>query len=235
VLKNITCESSIELSQKRIIAPSNAEPNMTEGSNIMRTSPSENATHSSIDVDEILSGFNDYGLMNGSPAQMQNQQKGTAIGDDLRVFFEHIMVPELQSIHGEYLQPPPDLTAWMPEVEHFGELDLFGSSFVPSMDQVFDPQFGSQHIDGTPGSFNASDTIQAINDAGQESTTQRKDGSIRNPPWCVNYKNSHDMTLTGVLQAISHSESARSDRAWELNHRRRDHRPGFIASPTIRL
>jgi hypothetical protein len=213
ISKNIACETCMELSQRRTFPASNGEQNMTEESNLMPTSSGGGVSHSPIDVDEVLPGSIDYQLMNESPAQMQNLHGGSAISDDLRIFFEQIMVPELQSFHGEYLQPPPDLTAWMPEVDHCGALDLFGSSFVPSMDQIFEPHFNTQQISGTPGSLNVSDMMQPTNDRGNESTAQHRAAGIHNNSWCVNVMNLYAVILTRVTQVISHSQSARSDRA----------------------
>ncbi|ORY01675.1 hypothetical protein BCR34DRAFT_627710 [Clohesyomyces aquaticus] len=48
------------------------------------------------------------------------------------------MVPEADFLGVEYMQPPPDLTMWMPEVEWLGQLDLFGTDFTPTIDQTFE-------------------------------------------------------------------------------------------------
>jgi hypothetical protein len=205
--KNIACESSIELSQRRPFAASDVSQEIAEESGIMpTTSGGGDGIHSLIDVNEVPSGINDYELMDETPTEMHTHDGTTAIGDDLRMFFDQIMVPELQLIHGGCLQPPPDLTAWMPEVDHFGELDLFESSFVPNMDQIFEPQFGTQYINGTPGSLNASDTMQPINDRGYKSTPRQRDGGIRHSPWYVNSIYCYSMVLTCTIQALSHLE-----------------------------
>ncbi|KAF3039906.1 hypothetical protein E8E12_005699 [Didymella heteroderae] len=63
-------------------------------------------------------------------------------------FFEQIMVPAPDFMGVDYLQPPPDLAAWMPEVDWLGTGDIFGNDFTPAIDQMLDAQ-ASQH-DGFP-------------------------------------------------------------------------------------
>jgi len=50
------------------------------------------------------------------------------------------MVPQPDFMSAEDMQPPPDLTMWMPEVELLGQLDLFDTDFTPTIDQTFEAQ-----------------------------------------------------------------------------------------------
>jgi hypothetical protein len=52
-------------------------------------------------------------------------------------FFDQIMVTQPDFLATEYLQPPPDLNAWLPETDWIGEIDLFGADFVPAIDETF--------------------------------------------------------------------------------------------------
>lgn len=50
------------------------------------------------------------------------------------------MVPEPEFISMEPMQPPPDLSTWMPDVDWFGQVDLFSIDFMPTVDQTFEAQ-----------------------------------------------------------------------------------------------
>ncbi|KAH7074454.1 C2H2 type zinc finger domain-containing protein [Paraphoma chrysanthemicola] len=77
---------------------------------------------SSADAQVLLDLYNDTGYnQHGIPA-----------------FFEQIMVPAPDFIGVNYMQPPPDLTAWMPEVDWLGQMDIFGIDFSPAIDQMLD-------------------------------------------------------------------------------------------------
>jgi hypothetical protein len=150
----------------------------------MQAHAHEDVSHSPICVDAIAPLTGNYELVDDSTIQMQAFNE-PALGQDLRNFFEQIMVPEFDSIGSEYVQPPPDLTAWMDEVEYFGELDLFGSNFVPSMDQIFEPQLGQQQAVVTPRSVDGSGTAPSVIGNGRVSTTQRRHLAYQNSPWYV--------------------------------------------------
>lgn len=55
-------------------------------------------------------------------------------------FFEQIMVPAPDFMGVDYPQPPPDLAAWMPEVDWLITGDIFGNDFTPAIDQMLDAQ-----------------------------------------------------------------------------------------------
>ncbi|KAJ4984578.1 C6 transcription factor [Stagonosporopsis vannaccii] len=55
-------------------------------------------------------------------------------------FFEQIMVPAPDFMGADYMQAPPDLMAWMPEVDWLGQVDIFGNDFTPAVDQMLEVQ-----------------------------------------------------------------------------------------------
>lgn len=55
-------------------------------------------------------------------------------------FFEQIMVPAPDFLGSDYMQPPPDLTAWMPETDWLGQIDIFGNDFTPTVSQMLEVQ-----------------------------------------------------------------------------------------------
>jgi hypothetical protein len=68
-------------------------------------------------------------------------------------FFEQIMVPAPDFMGVDYLQPPPDLAAWMPEIDWLTTGDIFGNEFTPAIDQMLDEQvsqIGSLPADQQP-------------------------------------------------------------------------------------
>ncbi|CAN9177469.1 unnamed protein product [Alternaria alternata] len=53
-------------------------------------------------------------------------------------FFEQIMVPAPDFMGVDYMQAPPDLTAWMPETDWLGQVDIFGNDFTPTVSQMLE-------------------------------------------------------------------------------------------------
>ncbi|CAN9222169.1 unnamed protein product [Alternaria alternata] len=53
-------------------------------------------------------------------------------------FFEQIMVPAPDFLGVDYMQAPPDLTAWMPETDWLGQVDIFGNDFTPTVSQMLE-------------------------------------------------------------------------------------------------
>lgn len=104
--------------------------------------------HNYVDAASTFAGS--YGAADDNTILMQGFNNEAALNQDLRNFFEQIMVSEFDAMATEFIQPPPDLTAWMDEVEYFGQLDLFGANFMPNMDQIFDPQVAQEQINPVP-------------------------------------------------------------------------------------
>jgi hypothetical protein len=61
----------------------------------------------------------------------------TAQHNAIPSFFDQIMVPEPDFLELGYAQPPLDFSKWMPEVDWFDNVDIFGSDFVPAIDETF--------------------------------------------------------------------------------------------------
>jgi hypothetical protein len=59
---------------------------------------------------------------------------------NIPAFFEQIMVPAPDFLGMEFMQPPPDLTTCMPELDWLGQMDIFGSDFTPAIDQILEAQ-----------------------------------------------------------------------------------------------
>ncbi|EDU44696.1 hypothetical protein PtrSN002B_003714 [Pyrenophora tritici-repentis] len=97
-------------------------------------------------------------------------------------FFEQIMVTHSDFLATEYLCPPPDLTAWLPETDWFGQVDLFGADFVPAIDETFNTptlDAGRVGAETTPGGT-------TINDAGATNSgdaVRRRHAVFKQSPW----------------------------------------------------
>lgn len=97
-------------------------------------------------------------------------------------FFEQIMVTQSDFLASDYLQPPADLTTWLPETDWLGEVDLFGADFVPAIDETFNiPSLDAVRIGTTttPGG-----TI--INDAratDSDDAVKRRHAVFKQSPW----------------------------------------------------
>lgn len=84
-------------------------------------------------------------LTAGTEPRVSSLALGDTFGDEvimsndfsIPAFFEHIMVSDLDWMRGGYIQPPPDLTTWMQDVDCFDSVDPFSSDFVPNVDDVF--------------------------------------------------------------------------------------------------
>ena len=96
-------------------------------------------------------------------------------------FFEQIMVPAPDFMGVDYTQPPPDLTAWMPEVDWLGHVDIFGNDFTPAIYQTLEAQ-------ATPGVVqtltvqppNATDTSHEKID---NASARRRHDIFKQSPW----------------------------------------------------
>lgn len=98
-------------------------------------------------------------------------------------FFEQIMVPAPDYMGVDFMQPPPDLTAWMPEGDWLGEVDIFGNDFTPVIDQMLVPQM-------TQGSNLPIETQEAsVTDTSHEridnNSAKRRYAVFKQSPWSV--------------------------------------------------
>ena len=69
---------------------------------------------------------------------------------DIPSFFEQVMMCDMETIGPDAMQPPPNLTTWMPEAEWFGAVDLFGNEFAPTVDQTLEDQQVLNQFFATP-------------------------------------------------------------------------------------
>jgi hypothetical protein len=156
--------------------------------------------HECVGVNVVPPLISNYGVTADETMQMHAFHHSPDPGQDLRNFFEQIMVPEFDFIGSEYIQPPPDLTACMEEVEYLGELDLFGNNFLPSVGQVFGPQQHPQRTDATPISADGSSISPSITQHHDVHATQGRHLAVQNSLWYVN-------VLEGVLYPNSFHRS----------------------------
>lgn len=135
--------------------------------------------HNFVDAASTFAGS--YGAADDGTMHIHGFNNEAALNQDLRTFFEQIMVPEFDSMGAEYIQPPPDLSAWMDEVEYFGQLDLFGANFVPNMDHMFDPQLAQeQQVSPAPVSVDGSG-LSSLNRRHRDDTHRGHPASQRSP------------------------------------------------------
>jgi hypothetical protein len=161
----------------------------------MQTHADDISTQSPICVDAVSSLAGSFEETNDETIQIQALDSDAALGQDLRNFFDQIMVPEYDFIGSQYMQPPLDLAAWMDEAEYFGELDLFGTNFLPNMDQIFEPQPGLQQNTATPKLVDAGSISSPNNDRGSVNTSQPRHIAFQNSLWYVAMLDLHSALL----------------------------------------
>lgn len=96
-------------------------------------------------------------------------------------FFEQIMVPEPDFMGIDFLQPPPDLAAWMPEVDWLSSGDIFGNDFTPAIDQMLEAQV-SQEVPQSSEiqSLNVTDTSH---DKIDNNSARRRHAAFKQSAW----------------------------------------------------
>lgn len=103
-------------------------------------------------------------------------------GHNIPAFFEQIMVPQPDFMSAEYMQPPPDLTMWMPEVELLGQLDLFDTDFTPTIDQTFEAQ--AVIYDNSIAAYTHDDSVAETPDMRVEVDLARRQPTVmQQSPW----------------------------------------------------
>ncbi|KAH6099556.1 hypothetical protein HBI69_229430 [Parastagonospora nodorum] len=95
-------------------------------------------------------------------------------------FFEQIMVDHGDFLAMDYLQPPPDLTTWLPEADWFTEVDLFGADFVPAIDDTFNAPRLDSCADATPPAGTITDEARGTNSG---DAVKRRHAVFRRSPW----------------------------------------------------
>ena len=95
-------------------------------------------------------------------------------------FFEQIMVPAPDFMGIDYLQPPPDLAAWMPEVDWLTTGDIFGNDFTPAIDQMLDAQVSQN--DSLP-SEHPSPTKDTSHEKIDSNSARRRHAAFKQSAW----------------------------------------------------
>lgn len=96
-------------------------------------------------------------------------------------FFEQIMVPAPDFMGVDYMQPPPDLTAWMPEVDWLGQVDIFGNDFTPAIHQMLEAQATPEAVLLSEAQArNATDTLHEKID---NASAKRRHAIFKQSPW----------------------------------------------------
>ncbi|KAH7559035.1 hypothetical protein BM1_03972 [Bipolaris maydis] len=97
-------------------------------------------------------------------------------------FFEQIMVTQSDFLANEYLHPSAGLTAWLPETDWLGEVDLFGADFMPAIDDTFNsPSLNTGRVGTTttPGGTVVHDA-RATNSG---DAVRRRHAVFKQSPW----------------------------------------------------
>jgi hypothetical protein len=108
---------------------------------LSHVSPQGEVEPSPIISRELQEVFNDVATDDHEQAGLYQDVNNSQLG--VSNFFEQIMVMEPDFMGMDYLQPPPDLTSWFPEIDWFGQNNIFESDFAPAIDETFQ----TTHID----------------------------------------------------------------------------------------
>lgn len=146
------------------------------------SSAQPNAVEGSISTNNLLQEPPLYEPNSDAQVLLDLYSSGSAEAQGVPTFFKQIMVPEPDWIGGEFMQPPPDLTTWLPEIEWLGQLDLFGSDFTPTIDQTYDPQALMQHVVTTPDTVH-SGPFTPSNERLNDDAARRRHAAFRQSPW----------------------------------------------------
>ena len=100
-------------------------------------------------------------------------------------FFEQIMIPDPNVICSDPTQPPPTLTTWMPDIDWFGDADLFGTEFAPAVDQNFETQQVLNDFFSTTAAQDGTgaDTNEVPNTALQDDSARKRHAIFQRSPW----------------------------------------------------
>ncbi|KAF2656918.1 hypothetical protein K491DRAFT_355856 [Lophiostoma macrostomum CBS 122681] len=157
--------------------------------------PAANARGQQDDSDQFAHGTQvDYGYLDEANADAQALLDLYNTTDynqhTIPSFFEQIMVPAPDFMGVEYLQPPPDLAAWMPEVDWLGTDDIFGNDFTPAIAQMLDDQ-ASQYIPQSP-ELQPPNIIDTSHERIDSSSARRRHAAFKQSTWFwVPQRNQH--------------------------------------------
>jgi len=108
---------------------------------------------------------------------------------DISAFFEHIMVPDPVWMSGVGMEPPLDLTTWMPDMDWHGDDDIFGSDFAPTLDQTFESHMSYQNISPVQGNNDTGIAAVASQFDGVDDDARRRHIAFQRSPW---YRSHHE-------------------------------------------
>jgi hypothetical protein len=100
-------------------------------------------------------------------------------------FFDQIMVSGPDFMNLEYMQPPPDLAAWMPEVEWLGQVDIFGNDFTPALDQLFEAQALPEFI--MPCTAETPKTQETSYERIDSNSAKKRHAVFKQSPWYATF------------------------------------------------
>ncbi|KAH7385238.1 hypothetical protein DE146DRAFT_666574 [Phaeosphaeria sp. MPI-PUGE-AT-0046c] len=179
--KNIICASRNDPLQLGHLSGPDGVPNATLGLDQMQAHTSDAIPDAPNYVDAASTFAGSYGVADDSTMPMHGFHDEGALSQDLRTFFEQIMVPDFDSMGTEYVQPPPDLSAWMDEVEYFGQLDLFVGNFIPNIDQIFSPQIVQGQ--GSPATASVAGSGIPVSNRSRRDDAQSRPTAFQRSPW----------------------------------------------------
>jgi hypothetical protein len=122
------------------------------------------------------------GLIAEPSQEISSYQDVGAQQNGVHNFFEQIMVMEPNFPDMEYLQQPPNLTSWLPEIDWYNEVDIFGHDFAPAIDETFrTPSVGTDFL-GTSTTPPANATgSRHENNSGE--AVRRRHAVFKQSPW----------------------------------------------------
>ena len=102
-------------------------------------------------------------------------------------FFEHIMVPGTDFLGTDTVTAPPNITDLFPEQDWLGDVDIFGSDFVPTVDEVFNvPDLSFQPAETPVPPVTASTPVGPSVDSANLSRTEharKRHAIFQRSPW----------------------------------------------------
>lgn len=94
-------------------------------------------------------------------------------------FFEQIMVPNLDIMGQRLGHPSPNFTAWEPDLDWIGQVDIFSNDFAPTVDQTLALQEGLQEAHVTTASVDEDSAQSSENNA----SARRRHAVFQRSPW----------------------------------------------------
>jgi hypothetical protein len=135
------CLAPFDLQEKSI-----AEITPPSEQELSQISPQEEVQQELVISRDPREVFNNAAMDSHELASMYQDFKNPQLG--VPNFFEQIMVTQPDFVGTNYLQPPPDLTSWFPEIDWFGQVNIFENDFAPAIDETFQtPRIDIEGVD----------------------------------------------------------------------------------------